>query len=139
MRVSFVAAVVALTCVPAAFAADPARGKRLYDARCGGCHAIAENGPGPRHQGLFCRQAGTQPGYDYSEALMASGVTWTDATLDRWLADPNALVPGNAMVVQLAPLASERADLIAFLRAATQGSNMCRRSGRSMVTGSGHH
>jgi cytochrome c len=139
MRMSFVAAVVALACVPAAFSADPARGKTLYDARCGGCHAIAENGPGPRHQGLFGCQAGTQSGYAYSEALRASGVIWNDATLDRWLADPNALVPGNAMVVQLAPLAAERADLIAFLRAATQGPHSCRRPDKSVDAGYGRH
>lgn len=128
MRLSLLAAVVALACVLAASGADPARGKALYEARCGGCHAIAENGPGPRHQGLFGCRAGTQSGYTYSEALRASGIVWNDAKLDRWLADPNALVPGNAMVVQLAPLATERADLIAFLRTATQGPRTCRRS-----------
>ncbi|TJY59758.1 c-type cytochrome [Sinimarinibacterium sp. CAU 1509] len=128
MRLSLLAAVIALACVTAAPGADPARGKALYDARCGGCHTIAENGPGPRHQGLFGCRAGTQPGYAYSEALRVSGIVWNDAMLDRWLADPNALVPGNAMVVQLAPLATERVDLIAFLRTAAQGPRTCRRS-----------
>ena len=137
MRAPFVAAVVALSCVPAALGADPARGKILYDARCGACHAIAENGPGPRHQGLFGCRAATQPGYAYSEALKASGIVWNDATLNRWLADPNALVPGNIMVVQLAPRETERADLIAFLKAATQGARSCEPADEPVDTGSG--
>lgn len=126
MLVRCMAAVVALVCGPAASGADVTRGEALYDARCGACHAIAENGPGPRHQGLFGCVAGTQPGYDYSPALQASGVVWDDETLDRWLANPNAMVPGNVMVVQLAPLEAERADLIAFLRTATQGPRVCK-------------
>lgn len=120
------AAVVALACVPAASGADIVRGRALYEARCGACHAIVENGPGPRHQGLFGCVAGTQPGYDYSPALKASGIVWDDEMLERWLANPNALVPGNVMVVQLAPLAAERADLIAFLKVATHGPRSCR-------------
>jgi cytochrome c len=60
--------------------------------------------------------AGTAKGFtNYSAALKRSGITWTEASLDRWLADPQALVPGQAMGVNL-PDAGERADVIAFLR-----------------------
>lgn len=103
----------------AGFAPDPARGATLYSARCGACHALNDNGAGPRHRGLLGRRAATQPGYDYSPALRAARIVWTAATLDRWLTDPNALVPGNKMVVQLAPTAEDRADLIAYLSTAT--------------------
>lgn len=98
---------------------DPARGAELYAARCGACHSIDDNGPGPRHRGLFGRQAGTQAGYDYSPALRASGITWERETLNRWLADPSELIPGNKMVVQLADSPMDRADIIAWLRVAT--------------------
>lgn len=115
MKACALLTLLALEC----FGADRARGERLYGARCGACHSLDENGPGPRHRGLFGRRAGTQPGFDYSDALRRSNLVWTGETLDRWLANPNALVPGNKMVVQLANDAVDRADLIAWLRSAT--------------------
>lgn len=102
-------------------AADPTRGEGLYLARCGGCHSLDENGAGPRHRGLFGRVAGTQPGFDYSPALKASKVRWTEASLNRWLTNPTALVPGNKMVVQLVPEARDRADVVAYLKRVTAG------------------
>jgi len=98
---------------------DAARGGELYSARCGACHSIEENGAGPRHLGLFGRRAGSQPVYDYSPALRASGIVWTRQTLDQWLANPNELVPGNKMFVQLANEPGDRADLIEYLSVAT--------------------
>jgi cytochrome c len=99
-----------------ALAPDVERGARLYSARCAGCHALQDNGPGPRHAGLLGRRAGTQPGYRYSAALRSSGIVWTEGELDRWLQNPNAVVPGNRMVVRLMNDAAERADVIAWLR-----------------------
>lgn len=103
--------------------ADAARGAELYSARCGGCHSIADNGAGPRHSGLIGRKAGTQPGFDYSRALKKSKIVWDEKQLDRWLSNPNALVPGNKMVVQLANDPRDRADIIAYLVSATQESS----------------
>lgn len=100
--------------------ADAARGAELYSARCGACHSIPENGAGPRHLGLIGRKAGTQPGFDYSRALKKSKIVWDEKLLDRWLTNPNALVPGNKMVVQLANDPRDRADIIAYLVSATQ-------------------
>lgn len=121
--------------LPLAAAATPdaKRGQDLYTARCGACHSVADNGAGPRHRGLFGCRAGTQAGYDYSEALRKSGIVWSDKMLDRWLADPNSMVPGNKMVVRLAEAAADRADLIAYLRVATRGAGRCERS-----TGASH-
>jgi cytochrome c len=106
---------------------DAQRGAALYAARCGACHSLDEHGPGPRHRGLIGRRAGGEPGepgYDYSPALRASKVVWTKATLDRWLANPSAFIPGNKMVVQLANDPGERADLIAWLTTATAMSRI---------------
>lgn len=102
-----------------AAAADALRGAQLYAARCGGCHALDENGPGPRHRGVVGRRAASVAGFAYSAALANSGLTWTVKNLDRWLADPNSVVPGNRMVVRLAGQADDRADLIAYLAAAS--------------------
>lgn len=94
---------------------DVSRGALLYAARCGACHSLQENGPGPRHAALVGRRAGTQPGYEYSAALVRSRIIWSMSALDRWLANPNVTVPGNKMAVQLANDPRDRADLIAYL------------------------
>jgi cytochrome c len=99
---------------------DPKRGGELYTARCGACHSIENNGAGPRHKGLFGRKAASQMGFDYSPALKGSGLTWNRKLLDRWVANPTALVPGNKMVVQLANDPRDRADILAFLETATR-------------------
>ena len=96
-------------------AGDAARGAELYAARCGACHSIDENGAGPRHRNLLGRRAGSQPGFEYSTAMAQSKLIWTAEQLDRWLSNPNALVAGNKMVVQLANDPEDRADIIAYL------------------------
>ncbi|CAM4146046.1 c-type cytochrome [Roseateles saccharophilus] len=97
-------------------APDASRGQAIYQARCTACHSPDFNGVGPAHRGVFGRLACTAKGYaSYSAALKKSGLTWTEANLDRWLADPETLVPGQAMGISL-PDAAERADVIAFLK-----------------------
>jgi cytochrome c len=107
-------AVAALLAATAGLAADAGRGAQLYEARCGGCHAIEHDRIGPRHAGLLGRRAGSVAGFDYSPALRAAGFTWDAQRLDRWLADPEALVPGQRMNFRV-PEAADRADLIAYL------------------------
>jgi len=77
--------------------------------------SLDENGAGPKHRGLKGRKAGTQPGFDYSAALRASNIVWSSQTLQRWIDDPNALVPGNNMVVRLADDPADRAAIVAYL------------------------
>ncbi|AEE67295.1 cytochrome c [Bordetella pertussis] len=100
-----------------AAAPDPVRGEQVY-ARCLACHALAYDRVGPRHCGLLGRKAGSVPGFAYTQAMKDSGLTWDAATLDRFLADPLKTVPGTAMTYAGVPDAGERADLIAYLRAA---------------------
>jgi cytochrome c len=69
---------------------------------------------GPRHAGVVGRRAGSVPGFAYSDALRNSGFTWDATLLERWLADPEALVPGQRMGYQLAD-AQARADIVAYL------------------------
>lgn len=109
------AALAAAAVCASAFAGDAARGKQLYDSRCIGCHSIDENRVGPAHKGVFGRKAGLAPGYDYSPAVKHSKVVWNAKTLDRWLADPQAVIPGTKMGYSV-PDARDRADLIAYLR-----------------------
>ena len=108
-------AVLAAAEAQSAATADAVRGEELYNSRCMACHSIPDNGAGPRHAGLIGRKAGTQPGYDYSKALKKSKITWDVAKLDKWLENPNTLVPGNKMAVQLANDPKDRADIIQYL------------------------
>ena len=94
---------------------DAIRGAKLYGSRCGACHSLVQNRVGPRHAALFGRRAGTQPGYDYSQALQESDLVWDDASLDRWLTNPQALIPGQKMGFRVRK-AEDRADIIVFLR-----------------------
>jgi cytochrome c len=92
---------------------DPIRGKALYQA-CSGCHSLDENDVGPKHRGVVGRHSAIVPGYNYSPALKASGLTWSKANLDRWLTNPQALVPGARMFFSVKD-AQSRADIIAYL------------------------
>ena len=93
---------------------DPVRGKTAYQG-CAGCHSIDDNDLGPRHRGVVGRRAGSIQDYSYSAALKNSGLTWDEATLDRWLTNPSALVPGTKMFFRIDD-AQARADIIAYLK-----------------------
>jgi cytochrome c len=109
----FIAA-VALASADGPSQGDPVRGKALYQS-CGGCHSVDDNDLGPRHRGVVGRRAGSVEDYSYSAALKASGLTWDEVTLNRWLTNPSALVPGTKMFFKIDD-AQSRADIIAYLK-----------------------
>ena len=86
-------------------------------AQCAACHSVqpGKNGVGPSLAGVAGRKAGTAPGYAYSEALRASGLSWNAATLDRWLTGPRKLVPGTKMPFPGIPDAPRRKQVVAYL------------------------
>ena len=94
-------------------AGDADRGATVYQA-CMGCHSLDEDDVGPRHRGVVGRPAGTVPGFAYSPALKDAHFLWDPATLDRWLTDPQAMVPGTRMFFAM-PSPKDRADVIAYL------------------------
>ena len=106
--------------VPALHAAgDPARGKLLFQQSCALCHTTGSEAlpaavPGPLLGGVVGRMAATVAKYSYSPAMQLSKLTWDPATLDRFLTNPTALVPGTLMPIMV-PEATDRSDLIAFL------------------------
>jgi cytochrome c len=118
-RLSYVVCVFALLPALTHAAGDPINGKALYEARCVACHSADFNGVGPSHRGVFGRIAGKVGGFAYSPALKSSNVVWNEANLDRWLADPEKLVPGQRMGLNVAE-GTERADLIAYLKQLTK-------------------
>lgn len=104
-------------------------GEQVY-ARCMACHSLTENRIGPRHCGVFGRSAGAVPGFDYSPALRRAKIIWDEKTLNAFLADPLKYLPGTAMVFAGVPDPKERADVIAWLKAASAGSAICSPKGK---------
>jgi cytochrome c len=107
---------VLLTASDALAQSDAAiKGKALYEARCSVCHSVDSNRIGPMHNGVFGRKAGSVAGYDYSAALKQSSVVWNEESLNRWLRNPESLIPGQKMAVSV-PNEADRALLIDYLR-----------------------
>ena len=100
---------------------DPARGEKRFE-ECATCHTLERgvNNVGPSLSGLFARKAGEIADFRYSPAMKRSGIVWTAETLDKYIADPQALVPNNRMPYAGMASASDRADLIAYLQSATK-------------------
>ncbi len=101
---------------------DAGRGQRAFGA-CVACHALEPNRnmTGPSLAEVWNRKAGSVPSFPrYSPALKSSGIVWDDSTLDAWLKDPQQLIPGNTMTFAGIKDSQARADLLAFLKEATQ-------------------
>jgi cytochrome c len=98
-------------------AANLKRGQLLY-MTCKACHDVEAGLPhkvGPNLHGVFGRQAGAAAGFKYTDALLKSAIVWTPETMDAWLAQPGALVPGNGMAFAGIANAADRASLIVWL------------------------
>ncbi len=101
--------------------ADLANGEAHFSL-CRSCHTIIPGGAdmtGPNLHGVFGRKAGTKPGYNYSDALKAAGVTWDAATLNQWLSGPQAMVPGTKMSFPGLKDPNDRRDVIGYLKVAS--------------------
>jgi cytochrome c len=96
-------------------AGDAVRGQELYESRCVACHSVDQSRVGPAHRGVFGRRAGRVADYDYSDALKASKLVWSEKTLDAWLSNPERTIPGQKMGYMVTD-ATDRADLIAYLK-----------------------
>lgn len=119
-----IAGIVGTVAVQTVFAAEgnAVRGQRVFGA-CAACHSLEpnKNMTGPSLAGVFGRKAGTLESFArYSTPLKSSGLTWSDATLDRWLTDPQHVVPGNQMTFPGIKDSGQRGDLLAFLKEATK-------------------
>lgn len=89
-------------------------GKRLYESRCIACHSLDAHRVGPAHRGVFGSRAGSVQGYNYSDALKNSQIVWTAQNLDKWLSNPEELIPGQKMGFLIGNQL-ERTDIIAYL------------------------
>jgi cytochrome c len=100
---------------------DAARGETRFQD-CAACHKLdaGANNVGPSLHGIFTRKAGEVADFRYSPAIKRSGIVWTPETLDKFITDPQALVPGNRMPYAGMANAGDRADLIVYLTTASQ-------------------
>ena len=86
---------------------DPAAGEAQFKKSCGVCHVAAADGAprqGPNLFGVVGRAAGGVADFKYSPAFTkgSAGIMWDEATLDRWLADPQSVIPGAVMLYKQA-------------------------------------
>ena len=97
-------------------AGDAVAGKTVFANQCASCHTteVGKNGFGPSLAQVFERKAGSLAGYTYSPAMVQSGLTWDEKTLDLFLTSSTKEVPGTSMPVSL-PNGTDRANVIAYL------------------------
>ena len=100
-----------------AIAADAGHGAKVFDEECAECHSAApgRNKKGPSLFAVVGRAAGGVADYAYSDAMKASGVTWTADKLNAYIAAPRKVVPSCKMKYDGLDNANSRADLIEFL------------------------
>jgi len=118
-KLAIVLALAAMASATSVSVAEEA-GELVFNNTCRTCHTVKEgdNRLGPTLAGVIGRKAGSLPGYTYSDAMKNSGVTWDEATLDRFIENPEAVVSGNNMK-PFSGLTSpdDRAAIIAYLKA----------------------
>ncbi|MDA7966865.1 c-type cytochrome [Ruegeria sp.] len=106
---------------------DMSNGERQFARKCSICHSLtpdSQRRAGPTLHGVFGRRAGTLPGYFYSDTLQNSDIIWNDETINALFDEgPDHYIPGSKMPMQRITQASDRDDLIAFLRRATADQN----------------
>lgn len=107
-------AVVGAQNAPTGAAPDIGHGEGTFNDMCMSCHLKEGGGQGPTLVGVMGRGSASVPGVMYTKALQDAHLTWTNQTMDQFLTNPQALVPGTAMPMSV-PDAKDRADLIAYL------------------------
>ena len=122
------AACACLVIVTAVFArqtgaTDADRGKAAFE-KCAACHSLepGQNDTAPTLAAIFGRKAATED-YRYSSAMTRSDITWDEKTLDAFIEDPQALVPGNRMAFDGVKDPAERSQLLEYLKAASAPKN----------------
>src|SRR6266853_1298634 len=104
-------------------AGDPKHGAQVFQA-CIACHSVkpGEHLTGPSLAHAWSRRAGTEKTFlRYSDALKSIDIVWNEATLEKWLSDPAQLVPGTSMTFPGLKESKDRQDVIAYLRAVSEG------------------
>ena len=105
-------------------AVDADEAQLAFNNHCRTCHVTkaGDNRLGPSLHGVIGREAGSAEGFGYSSAMADAGIVWDEQTLDRYIENPEAVVPGNNMKPYAGiTSAEERAKIIAHLKAESEG------------------
>ncbi len=97
---------------------DAVKGQKVFK-KCKACHSVNDGGKnlvGPNLFGIVGAKAAQKEGYKYSKAMIASGLTWDEATLDTYLTKPKALVKKTKMTFVGLKKDKHRANVIAYLK-----------------------
>ena len=96
-------------------AGDSSAGQTVL-THCVACHSTqpGKNEVGPSLAGIVGSKSASVPGYDFSPAMKDANITWDDANLDKFLANPLGFVPGTKMFIKL-PSDTDRQNVIAYL------------------------
>jgi cytochrome c len=126
------------TSLPAAGAAgDPSKGAEAFRP-CAMCHSVqpGRHLTGPSLAHVYGRKAGTAEGYNrYSDPLQRSGIVWDAKSLDRWIADPQGHIPGNKMAFPGIRDAGTRNNIVAYIKAVSEGKAPAAPRGGGMMGG----
>ena len=98
------------------------KGEKVF-IRCAACHSVAEGEPhlvGPSIHGLIDAPSAAKEGYPYSAAMGLALVKWDRETLDRWIENPQAVVPGTKMAFAGIADEQQRAALIQYIAEVTK-------------------
>ena len=105
---------------------DPrfARGQKVYEP-CLLCHALngEDDKLGPHLKRIVGRRAGAVRGFDYSDALLDSGIVWDERTLAAYLEDPMGYLPGSRMIYAGLKDPDDMEALLFYLRVASGSSS----------------
>jgi cytochrome c len=116
-KFSIALALLAGTSLAAQAAGDAKAGAQVFK-KCAQCHTNEKgggNGLGPNLFGVFGRKSASLPDFQYSSALKASGIVWTEANLTKWVTKPGAMVPGTKMMFAGLSSKSQQANVVAYL------------------------
>ncbi|MDZ7628542.1 MAG: c-type cytochrome [Parvularculaceae bacterium] len=90
---------------------------------CAVCHARTDPADpstlrliGPSLYGVVGAPSARLADFDYSAAMRRANLIWDEATLDAYLADPQAVVSGTRMSYPGEPDPASRAAIIAYLK-----------------------
>ena len=118
-RAIVVASFVSLSTSSAFASGDAANGATLFKANiCSACHSTVKGGAssiGPNLFGVVGRKSGALAGYSYSPAMKASGMTWDESALAKYVTSPSTVVPGNKMVFAGIKKQQDAEDVAAYL------------------------